>query len=96
MLLADKGYSFPHCRELLRSRGIPHVIPEKEDQKQRRWSRPGRKPGFDREAYRRRNLVERCVNKLKEWRGIATRYDKRAINYRAAVIVASLMIWLAS
>ena len=96
LLLADKGYSFPHCRELLRARGIPHVIPEKRDQKQRRESRPGRKPNFDREAYRRRNLVERCVNKLKEWRGVATRYEKKACNYRAAVIVASLVTWLAS
>lgn len=72
------------------------MISEKRDQKQRRRSRPGRKPGFEREAYRRRNVVERCVNKLKEWRGIATRYEKRACNYRAAVVVASLMIWLAS
>ena len=40
--------------------------------------------------------MERCVNKLKQWRAIATRYDKRAVNYRAGVIVASLMIWLAS
>lgn len=96
LLLADRGYSFPHCRQLLRSRGIPHVIPEKRDQKRRRESRPGRRPGFDREAYRRRNLVERCVNKLKEWRGIATRYEKRARNYLAALIVASLITWLAS
>lgn len=93
LLLADRGYSFPRCRELLRERGIRHVIPEKRDQKQRRESRPGRRPGFDREAYRRRNVVERCVNKLKQWRGIATRYEKRACNYRAAVTVAALVIW---
>lgn len=42
-----------------------------------------------------RNVVERCVNRLKQWRGIATRYDKRAANYRAMVVIASLMIWLA-
>lgn len=40
-------------------------------------------------------MVERCVNRLKQWRAIATRYDKRAVNYRAGVIIASLMIWLA-
>jgi transposase len=52
---------------------------------------------LDREAYRRRNAVERCVNRLKQWRGIATRYEKRAVNYRAAVVViASLMMWLPS
>ena len=40
-------------------------------------------------------MVERCVNRLKQWRGIATRYEKRAVNYRAAVIIAALMLWLA-
>jgi transposase len=76
----------------LRRRGVPHVIPERKDQRERR--RRGRPPGFDREAYRRRNVVERCVNRLKQWRGVATRYEKRAVNYRAMVIIASLMIWL--
>jgi transposase len=51
---------------------------------------------FDAATYARRNVVERCVNRLKQWRGIATRYEKRAVNYRAAVVIASLMIWLAS
>ncbi len=41
-------------------------------------------------------MVERCINRLKQWRGVATRYEKRAVNYQAAVIIASLMIWLAS
>jgi transposase len=91
-LLADRGYSHASCRSLLRRRGIPHIIPEREDQRERR--RRGRPPEFDREAYRRRNVVERCVNRLKQWRGVATRYEKRAVNYRAMVIIASLMIWL--
>ena len=95
-LLADRGYSFESCRRLLRRRGISHTIPERKDQKERRAGRPGRWPGFDREAYRRRNVVERCVNKLKQWRGIATRYEKRAVNYRAMVVIASLMMWLSS
>lgn len=95
-LIAEEGYSYSTCRNLLRKRGIPHTIPERSDQRERREKRPGRKPGFDKETYRRRNVVERCVNKLKQWRAIATRYDKRAVNYRAGVIVASLMIWLAS
>jgi transposase len=64
---------------------------------ERRSGRPGRRPGFDREAYRRRNVVERCVNRLKQCRGIAaTRYEKRAANYRAMVVIASLMMWLPS
>ncbi len=95
-LLADRGYSFESCRGLLRRRGIPHTIPERKDQKERRARRPGRRPGFDREAYRSRNVVERCVNRLKQWRGIATRYEKRALNYRAMVVIASLMMWLPS
>lgn len=95
-LLADRGYSYERCRGLLRRRGIRHTIPERKDQKERRAGRPGRRPGFDKEAYRRRNVVERCVNRLKQWRGIATRYEKRAVNYRAMVVIASLMMWLPS
>lgn len=99
-LLADRGYSFEGCQKLLRRSPIPHTIPERKDQKERRGRRPGRRrPGFDREAYRRRNNVvqRRCVNRLKQWRSIATRYEKRAVNYRAMVVaIASLMMWLPS
>jgi transposase len=95
-LLADRGYGFESCRRVLRRRGISHTIPERKDHKERRAERPGRRPGFDREAYRRRNVVERCVNRLKQWRAIATRYEKRAVNYRAMVVIASLMMWLPS
>jgi transposase len=92
-LLADRAYSYLRCRELPRSRGITHVIPERKDQRQRRRGRP---PKFDREAYRGRNVAERCVNQLKQWQGVATRYDKRAANYRAMVVIAARMIWLSS
>ncbi len=92
----NRGHSYERCRRLLRRRGISHTIPEREDQKERRAGRPGRRPGFDREAYRRRNVVERCVNRLKRWRGIATRYEERAVNHRAMVVIASLMMWLPS
>jgi transposase len=81
---------------LLRRRGIPHTIPERRDQRERRAGVLGRPPGFDSVVYRRHNVVERCVNRLKQWRGIATRYEKRAVNYRAAVVIAALMIWVAS
>jgi transposase len=93
-LIADKGYSYEACRRLLRRRGIPHTIPERADQRARRARKPGRKPAFDEATYRRRNVVERCVNRLKQWRGIATRFEKRAANYRAMVVLASTMIWL--
>ena len=89
-LLGDRGDSSPTCRRLLRRRGIAHTIPTRVDQR----GRPGRPTGFDRARYRQRNVVERCVARLKGWRGIATRFDKRAANYRAAVIV-SLLLWLA-
>jgi transposase len=45
-------------------------------------------------GYRQRNVVERCVNRRKQWRGIATRFDKRTVNYRAAVVIVSLILWL--
>jgi transposase len=50
--------------------------------------------GFDRERYRGRNVVERRFNRLKQFRGVATRFEKRAVNYRAMVVIASLLIWL--
>lgn len=93
-LIGDKGYSYASCRRVLRRRGMPHTIPERADQRSRRMTRAGRKPAFCKETYRRRNIIERCINRLKQWRGIATRFDKRAANYRAMVVVASLMIWL--
>ena len=74
---------------LLRRRGIPHVVPERRDQRERRAKRGGRPPSFDAGAYRGRNVVERCVGRLKQWRGVATRYEKRAANYRAMVVIAS-------
>lgn len=96
IVLADRGYSFPACRLYLRNKGVSHIIPERKGQKRRRAEHPGRKPNFGRELYADRNVVERCVNKLKQWRAIATRYDKREVNYRAALMVASLVIWLTS
>lgn len=95
-LIADKSYSYPSCRRLLRGRGIRHTIPERRDERERRMRRPGRPLSFDATTCARRNVVERCVNRLEQWRGIATRYEKRALNYRAAVFIAALMIWLAS
>jgi transposase len=93
-LIADKAYSHPSTRRLLRQRGIAHTIPERTDQRARRAGRPGRPPAFDPAVYRRRNVVERCINRLKQWRGLATRFDKRAANFRAAIVIAALMTWL--
>ncbi len=93
-LIADKGYSYARCRRLLRRRGIAHTIPERRDQRARRAARPGRPLAFDKATYARRNVVERCINRLKQWRGLATRYEKRAVNYRAMVVIAAIVIWL--
>ncbi|MFE2126706.1 IS5 family transposase [Streptomyces amritsarensis] len=54
-----------------------------------------RPPAFDREAYKQRNTVERCINKLKQWRGLATRYDKTATIYLAGLHLAAIFIWSA-
>jgi transposase len=61
----------------------------------RRGSRGGRPPAFDRETYKQRNTVERCINRLKQWRGIATRYEKTATIYLAGLYVAGIFIWSA-
>jgi len=92
-VIADKGYSYPTCRRLLRQRGIKHTIPERRDQRRRRRAKRGRPLAFDCVTYTRRNVIERCINKLKQWRGIATRYEKRALNYRAMVVIAAILIW---
>ena len=84
-------------RTELRRRGIRAVIPEKSDQigaRKRRGSRGGRPPGFDAVAYRGRNVVERSFALAKQWRGLATRYDKLAITYRAAVTISAILTWL--
>jgi transposase len=81
---------------LLRERQIPHTIPERRDQQAQRAARPGRPLVFDNAVYARRTIVERCINRLKQWRGLATRYEKRALNYRAMVVIASIVIWLDS
>ncbi|MFF2520242.1 IS5 family transposase [Streptomyces sp. NPDC058086] len=95
-VLGDKGYSSRAIRTWLRRRGISHTIPERADQvrnRLRRGRRCGRPPAFDKQLYKRRNVVERCFNRLKQWRGIATRYDKTAESYKAAVNLASLLMW---
>jgi transposase len=51
---------------------------------------------FDKATYTRRNMAERCSNRRKQWRGPATRYEKRAVNERAMVVLASIVLWLES
>lgn len=94
---ADKAYSNKAIRRELRRRKIRHTIPEKTDHRAHRLNRGsagGRPPGFDRELYRKRNTVERAINKLKQFRAVATRYDKRAYIYLGTVTVAAIAIWI--
>ncbi len=95
-VLADKAYTSAANRRFLTDRGVKVTIPEREDQKEgraRRGSRGGRPRSFDAEAYKGRNVVERCFNRLKQWRGIATRSDKTARSYLAGITLAAALIW---
>ena len=85
-VIADRGYDWQHLVDLVASRGGRAHIPTQRDRKNQR--------SVDRELYRQRNLIERFFNKLKHFRRIATRYDKLARNFLAAVLLASTRIWL--
>ena len=56
----------------------------------------GRPLAFGQAIFRRRNVVQRCINRLRQWRRLATRYEQRATNYRAMVVIATISIWLGS
>lgn len=96
-VLADKGYPSKANLAWLRDRGIAATIPERDDQIAHRRKKPGRPIDFgdqQQERYKSRNVVERCFNKLKQWRGIAMRSDKLVRSYRAAVTLAATLIWI--
>ena len=84
-LIADKGYDTNAIRALVESRGAQAVIPSTAS---RRAPIP-----YDRDAYRARNLVERLWCRLKDWRRIATRYDKLARNFLSGALIAAAIIY---
>jgi len=85
-IVGDKGYSSGAIRRYARRHGIGVTIPRKRNE---------RRPGpFDRAAYRARNLVERLINRCKQFRRLATRYEKRGENYRAMWLIAAIVLWL--
>jgi transposase len=85
-VVGDKGYSSGKIRRYARRRGINVTIPRKRNER--------RRGPFDRAAYRARNLVERLIGRCKQFRRLATRYEKRAENYRAMWVIAALLLWL--
>lgn len=84
-LLADRGYDANSLRDRLAATRTEAVIPST---RSRKTPIP-----HDAEAYRGRNLIERAFCRLKDWRRIAIRYDKLAINFASAVAIAALVIW---
>ncbi len=87
----DMGYSYPRIRRWLRRHAVRGIIPQRSDQKARHRGRP---LSFDREAYRRRNVIECCIGWLKECRRIATRFEKLALNFLAMVKIAIMQRYL--
>ena len=85
-VIADKGYDAGHLRKAIREAGAEPVIPPR---KNRKTPEP-----YDEALYKERNLVERFFNKLKQFRRVATRYDKLLTNYAGFVQLAAIMILL--
>lgn len=85
-VVGDKGYSSQAIRRYARQRGIRVTIPHK--------SNEGRRGPFDRAIYRQRNLVERLINRFKQFRRLATRYEKLAANYQAMWVIVAILLWL--
>ena len=86
-LAGDKGYSYKRVRSWLRNRRITPIIPTRDDLDDPNQRRD---PNFDKESYRRRNVIERCIGWLKECRRIVTRFEKLALNYTAMIKLAMI------
>ena len=85
-LLADKGYDTNEIVALAENAGIQPVIPPKKNRKEQR--------DYDKDLYRLRHLVENAIQRLKEWRGIATRYAKNTSSFLAAVHIRCIALWV--
>jgi transposase len=86
VVIGDKGYDSDAVVRLIRARGAEAVIPPRENRKAKR--------AYDRERYRDRSLVERFWQRVKQYRRVATRYEKTARNFMGFVLVASIMVLL--
>lgn len=86
VVLADGAYDAAHFRQVIADRGAIAVIP---NTPQRASKYP-----FDKHLYRERHLVECCFSRLKQFRRVATRFEKTARNYLAVVTLAATILWL--
>lgn len=85
-MVGDKAYSTRAIRAYLRRHGIRVTIPRKANEH--------RRGSFDRQLYKERNRIERLINRLKQNRRLATRYEKQAENYRAMWVLGAILLWL--
>ena len=85
-VIADKGYDADWIRDLIEASGCTAHIPPKSN----------RYDGitYSKRLYKQRNLIERCFNKLKQFRHVATRFDRNALNYLAMIKIAVVRLWL--
>jgi transposase len=96
-LRVDRAYGARYYRQQIQQRGMRCICPERLDAQKnrlRKGSKGGSPPRFDSKAYKGRNVVERAINRLKDFRAVSTRFDKRGHNFLAAVIVATIILWL--
>ena len=84
-LVADKGYDSNELRDWLASRGTLAVIPPKRHRRDRL--------AFDRQIYRQRNIIERMFCRFKDWRRVATRFDRNIKTFMATITIAAIVIW---
>lgn len=84
-LVADKGYTSRAFRDYLHRKHICCTIARRSNER--------RRGSFDKQHYRKRNIVERLINRLKQFRRIATRYEKRAVNFSAMITIASIFLF---
>jgi len=84
-VIADKGYDANQVLGFISVQGAKAVIPPRSNRKVQRE--------YDRELYKQRNVIERTFNRLKSWRRIATRYDRRSIYYLAFLHLAAAVTW---
>ncbi|OSQ34767.1 transposase [Thalassospira sp. MCCC 1A01428] len=85
-VLADKGYDSQEILDAITAMEAVAVIPPRSNRKQQRE--------YDKEIYKHRNVVERTFNKLKHWRRLATRYDRKACHYLSFVFLAAATLWM--